>query len=73
MEQYPILQLWVRHGDRIALASAVVIVLAGLWGVAQTESWVWLPATAAAAGLGYLLIRGYAELVRLVTDMLLPK
>jgi hypothetical protein len=73
MEQYPILQLWVRHGDRIALASAAVIVLAGLWGAAQYESWIWLVAATASAGLGYLLIRGYAELVRLVTDMLLPK
>jgi hypothetical protein len=72
MSQYPILQPWGRQGDRIALIFAVVIVLAGLWGAVRTESLIWLAATVPSAGLCYLLIPGYAELMRLVIDMLLP-
>jgi hypothetical protein len=73
MGQYPILQLWVRYGDGIAIAVASLVILVGFWGVAVHGNWVWLVVAGVFASFGYLLIRSYAELVRLVTDMLLPK
>jgi hypothetical protein len=49
------------------------VILVGFWGVAVHGNWVWLVVAGVFASFGYLLIRSYAELVRLVTDMLLPK
>ena len=70
MNQYPILNLLVRHGNLVAIVISLlpVVFALGLNGA---------PAVLAAAVVGSivlgLFVRSYVELVRVVTDMLLPE
>jgi hypothetical protein len=73
MPSYPMLDLVVRHGAwaSIALAAAVVLV-ALFWAYAAGSALVAIAGLLVAV-LTFALARTVVELVRLITDMLLPK
>ena len=73
MDAYPILDFIVRHGRRLAGILAAATFAAGIATGWLQDAWLWSLAGAGAGALVYGLIASYAELVRLVTDMLLPK
>jgi len=73
MNSYPILNLLVTHGRMIALALAVLTLAAGIFTSVETNMIAWAFAGGAGGCLVYGFVASYAELVRLVTDMLLPK
>jgi len=70
LNHYPILNLLVRHGNLVAIVIGLLPVVFAL-GLNVT------PALLAAAVVGSivlgLFVRSYVELVRVVTDMLLPQ
>ena len=73
MSQYPVLTLLERHGDWIAaVVAATPLVAAAAGALAGASPW-WLVAGLLGSGVTYLLARSYVELIRLMTDMLLPK
>lgn len=74
MEQnYPVVQLLVRHGAMVAIAIGVVPVLFGLyWAVAGFGA-VYAVGGLIAGAIAYLFVKSYVELVTIITDMLLPK
>ena len=72
MNDYPVLHLIVRYGAPGAtIASVLVVILVGLAGF-EALGWLSIPVALFAGGLMYVLGKSYAELVRLITEMLLP-
>ncbi len=70
---YRTLYFIVEHGNRLAtvVAAAVLVLGPALWA---TTGSVWaIPLCVFGSALLYLLLRSYAELVRVIVDMLLPK
>jgi len=73
MPHYPMLRLVVRHGDWLAGLGAVICAL-----LAVVAFWSYGPVAMFVSALGvggffFLIARTGVEMVRLVTDMLLPK
>ena len=73
MTDYPTLRFLEKHGGWLAIAVGVAAFLASLAAVVLGASPWWLLAGATAGALLFLLARSYVELIRLMTDMLLPK
>jgi len=73
MNEYPTLNFLLEHARALAWATAAAPVLGALLAVAAGANALWLIAGAALGIVGFGLVRSYVELIRLVTDMLLPK
>ncbi len=73
MDAYPLLDFLVRHGRRLAVILALTTLAAGLTAGWQQDAWLWGLAGAVGGAVVYGLVASYAELIRLVTDMLMPK
>lgn len=73
MDQYPTLNFLMRHGQRIAIALALAPIVAAGLAVAGGASWLWGGAGVVIGAIGYGLVLSYIELIKLVTDMLMPK
>jgi len=70
---YPILRFLERHGGWLSIVVGATPLVAGLIAAALGQSPWWVAAGAVAAGVLFLVARSYIELIRLMTDMLLPK
>jgi hypothetical protein len=73
MADYPTLRFLEKHGGWLAIAVALAAVAAGAVAVLLGASPWWLLAGAVLGAALFLLARSYVELIRLMTDMLLPK
>jgi hypothetical protein len=73
MSQYPTLKLLERHGGAIAGAVSLAPVAAAIIALALGASPWWVVAGVFAAGVLYVGLRSYIELIRLMSDMLMPK
>ncbi len=72
-QQYPTLRLLERHGAWLAVLVALTPVIAAIIALIAGYSPWWLLAGAAAGTVLFLVGRSYVEMIRLMTDMLLPK
>ena len=73
MADYPTLRFLEKHGGWLAIAVGVAAFLAGIAATVLGASPWWLFGGAVIGALLFLLARSYVELIRLMTDMLLPK
>lgn len=74
MDQYPTIKLIVEHGNTIELLVAVLPFLAGIaLFVLLAMHWLVLVAGFVTSLVLLLLMKSYVELVRVISDMLLPK
>jgi hypothetical protein len=73
MADYPTLRFLEKHGGWLAIAVALAALLAGIVATLLGASPWWLLAGAILGAVLFLLARSYVELIRLMTDMLLPK
>jgi hypothetical protein len=73
VNDYPMLHLLMRWGRPIAVVLACLVAAAGLWAAWSSGNVLWGVVGVGAAGIGYCLLLSYLELVKLITDMLLPK
>ncbi len=73
MQSYPILNFLVEHGRKLAIALGISSLALGVFATIAEGTWSWTFLGAIAGLLVYGFVASYAELVRLVTDMLLPK
>ncbi len=73
MENYPALNFIAQHGTKAAgglgiVAFAIVLALAlPSWG------WIAVPAGVFCGALTFFVCKSYAELVKLICDMLMPR
>lgn len=70
---FPALHFIVKHGNVLALLLALCPPFGGLLLWATGGSPAVIIAGALGGALLYLIMRSYAELVRIIVDMLLPK
>ena len=70
---YPVVRLLVRYGNALAISVGAVLAIAGVWAALAGFGWAWAPAGVLAGAFGGLIMRSYVEVVRLITDMLLPR
>lgn len=73
MNEYPTLNFLLDHGRALAAAGAVIPVLGAVLAVLAGASALWLLAGVVVGAICYGLVRSYVELIKLVTDMLMPK
>ena len=73
MTQYPTLRLLERHGGWIAIVVSLCPLGAGVIAAFLGASAWWVPAGAIASAVLFVAARSYIEMIRLMTDMLLPK
>lgn len=71
MGTYPILRFWAQHGRLIAMLVGLSVACGSIV-LAVLSHLLWLPAGLAAAVFVWLLLLSYAELVRVLMEMLLP-
>ncbi len=74
MEQYPAVAFMVRHGNILAVLAGLAPVILVATGVAL-GGWHWgwgIAGMTAGIGVGFG-VRVFAELVRIIVDMLLPQ
>ena len=73
MHRYPILSLVKRHGAAGSIGVAILVALlagAGFWPLA---GWLSLPTAIVLGGLALLLAMCFVELIKLITDVLMPE
>ena len=73
MSQYPVLNFLERHGGWIAAVVGCAPLFAAIVAAALGASPWWLAAGLLGAIILFVAARSYVELIRLMTDMLLPK
>lgn len=73
MSQYPTLRFLERHGDWIAIAVSLCPLAAAIVAILLGASAWWVLAGTAASAFLFIAARSYVEMIRLMTDMLLPK
>ena len=71
--QYPTLRLLERHGSWLAIAVALLPLLAAIIATLLGASPWWILGGLVAAALLFVAARSYVEMIKLMTDMLLPK
>ncbi len=70
---YPVVRLLVKHGSALAIAVGAAIAIAGVWAAVAGFGWAWALAGVLTGAFAGLMLRSYVEVVRLITDMLLPR
>ena len=73
MDKYPVLAFIVRYGTPIAVALAVMVAALTLWIGFPLIGWASIVLASVAGGVLLLVALSYVELVRLITEMLLPQ
>ncbi|HTI86458.1 MAG TPA: hypothetical protein VL966_07635 [Alphaproteobacteria bacterium] len=73
MNEYPTLSFLLDHAQAVALVAAAAPVAGAVLAILAGASALWLFAGIVVGAIGYGLVRSYVELIKLVTDMLMPK
>ena len=63
----------VKHGQKVALAVALVLFGAGVWGFVCAGAYSWLVAGLLAAVGGYFFLRIFSEIIEVIAETLLPR
>ncbi len=72
MDRYPTIKFLVERGNAVSLVVGLLPLLGGLMLAGFGFHWIVIVAGAVAAGVLYVLMRSYVELVRVIADMLIP-
>ena len=70
---YPVVRLLVKHGNALAIAVGAAVAIAGIGATCSGFGWAWAVAGVLAGAFSGFIMRSYVEVVRLITDMLLPR
>ncbi len=73
MSQYPVLTFLERHGGWIAAGVGLLPLAAAIVAVVMGAALMWLAAGVVGSIILFVAARSYVELIRLMTDMLMPK
>jgi hypothetical protein len=72
-DNYPAIHFILRHGTTLAAGSAAAVLLGGIAAALAGAGWGWAVVGIAAAPIVYLMLRSYAEIVRVIEETLLPR
>ena len=72
-KDYPAIRFIIRFGHALAIAAGIAALLAGLVAWLGGAGWGWTFVGLLAAPILYMVLRGYAELVSIIADTLLPR
>lgn|GEM_PF-1233970 len=72
-KMYPVVRLLVRYGNAMAIGVGAVIAIAGIWAAIAGFGWGWAAAGVLGGVFGGFIMRSYVEVVRIITDLLLPR
>lgn len=70
---YPAIKLLAAKGDLLAILVALVPIFVGLWALAAGYPWPWMIAALVVAGVLWLILRSYVEVLRVLSDTLMPR
>ncbi len=70
---YPVVRILVRYGNALAIAVGATLAIAGIWAAQAGFGWAWALAGVLVGAFAGFIMRSYVEVVRLITDMLLPR
>lgn len=70
---YPAIRAITAFGGFLSWALALAPVVAAIWALALGMSWLWLVPALILGGLLYLLVRSYVEVLRILSDTLMPR
>jgi len=73
MENYPALNFIARHGTKAAGAFGILVCGTLLALALPSWGWIAVPAGVFCGALTFCVCKSYAELVRLICDMLMPR
>lgn len=70
---YPAIRFIAKWGDLLAIAVGAVPACLGLWALFTDSGWLWLFAGAGTGALIWLVVRSYVEVLRILSDTLMPR
>jgi hypothetical protein len=73
MPNYPMLRFVSRHGGWLSFVVALTVVLFGVMVTASSGGIIYAVLGIVGGALAFIVARALVEMVRLITDMLLPK
>lgn len=72
-ERFPMLSFIVRYGATAAAVLSPILAIVVAWLCWPSLGWLGIPAGAVVGAAVYVVIRSYAEIVTLITEMLVPR
>ncbi len=73
MQQYPTVNFILRHGTMLAIGLAALVPLGALAMIFAGWSWLILPVGFVLGFVAFGLLMSYVEIIRIISDTLLPK
>lgn len=70
---YPAIRLLVEKGGLLAVIVALAPVCIGVWALLAGLAWPWMALAIAAGLLLWLVLRSYVEVLRILSDTLMPR
>lgn len=70
---YPAIKAITTFGGILSWVLAIAPIVAAIWALSQGMSWLWLVPALLMGGLLYLLVRSYVEVLRILSDTLMPR
>ena len=72
-KMYPTVRLLVRYGNGLAVGVGAVVAAAGIWAAGAGFGAGWAVAGVLGGIFAGFIMRSYVEVVRIITDLLLPR
>jgi hypothetical protein len=72
MRKFPALRFLIRYGDAAAMAICVCVLTGILLSCWPSMGWMSVPVAVGGAAVAGLLAKSYAELVVMITEMVVP-
>ena len=70
---YPTIRFLLRHGQSLALAAGAAIAISGVAASINGMGWAWALVGLLLGPFAYLMLRSYAELIKVISETLLPR
>jgi hypothetical protein len=70
---YPTIRFLLRHGQSLGLTAGVAIALCGFAASINGMGWAWALLGLLLGPFAYLMLRSYAELIKVIAETLLPR
>jgi hypothetical protein len=70
---YPTIEFLAVNGDLLAIVVAIAPVCVGIWALVAGYAWPWMLLAVGAGAVLWLIVRSYIEVLRILSDTLMPR